>query len=216
MTLPTLIGNYQKKVVVTQLKTVYSILSQAITNAQYDYGDMSGWDFVYGVDGSTEEGQEILNASLENFAHKYIFPYVKIITDCGADTSRYCNYPMIMGWGIYEDQWSSNDYRFIINNSMLIRLVYGNSNGMYGSGIWMFVDLNNRQGPNRPGRDIFTFYLDYKTSVFAPYGRGHSREELMNGSRGCNLASSNGTKGGWCAALIEYDGWEIKKDYPAW
>ena len=49
----------------------------------------------------------------------------------------------------------------------------------------------------------------------------YSREELLGTTidRGCNKKAKkieDGTGGDACAALIMQDGWEMKKDYPAW
>lgn len=64
-------------------------------------------------------------------------------------------------------------------------------------------------------RDRFIFeFLPEKG--FGPYTEGlefTSREDIMNNPRRAHAC--NRTKGkGLCAKLIEYDGWEIRKDYP--
>lgn len=66
MTLPSLITNYQKKQTVTQLKKVYSIMSQALQRAELDYGNFEHWNF-------SQTGTE--------FNNKYIKPYYTILTD---------------------------------------------------------------------------------------------------------------------------------------
>lgn len=213
MTLPTLITDYQKKATVNQLKVVYSILSQAIVRAQTDYGDMSEWDFGQNMDNSTQEGQDAINESLKNFAHKYFFPYIKVIADCGTNNKTHCSYPVSFNWDQEIEQSSVNDYRFIVNNTMLVRLQYDNVEGIFGNGIFMWVDINGPQKPNRYGRDLFCFYLDRSKEALYPYGRGQTRENMLNGFRGCNKPAS-WHAGQWCAGLIEYDGWEIKDDYP--
>lgn len=43
MTLPALIGNYQKKVTATRLKRSYTVIAQTIERSKVDYGDVSGW-----------------------------------------------------------------------------------------------------------------------------------------------------------------------------
>ncbi len=214
MTLPTLITDYQKKATVNQLKVAYSILSQAIVRAQTDYGDMSEWEFDSGMNMHPEEGESVeVNESLKNFAHKYFFPYIKVIADCGTNNDMYCNYPISLGSGITTEQPSINDYRFIINNSMVVRLIYDNNSETYGNGIFMWVDINGKQKPNRYGRDVFCFYLKRSMGALYPFGRGETRENMLNGMRGCGKAGTWHT-GQWCAGLIEYDGWEIKDDYP--
>ena len=43
MTMPALIANYQERVIVSQLKKVYSTLSQADKMAEAEYADISEW-----------------------------------------------------------------------------------------------------------------------------------------------------------------------------
>ena len=43
MTMPSLIANYQKKQTITQLKKVYSIISQAYEMSKSDNGDFKNW-----------------------------------------------------------------------------------------------------------------------------------------------------------------------------
>ena len=56
MTLPALINNYRKTVTVNQLKVAYSIMAQALTMAQKDYGDMTLEQINDPVDTVTEAG----------------------------------------------------------------------------------------------------------------------------------------------------------------
>ena len=65
MTLPSLVGNYQKKQTAMQLKKVYSLMQQAHRRAEADYESVH-WDFSL-------DGKE--------FSERYIKPYYKIITD---------------------------------------------------------------------------------------------------------------------------------------
>lgn len=62
MTLPTLIGKYQKKQTVTQLKKAYTEISQLLKMSELDNGSMEYWDY-------TMSGQDFYNL--------YIKPYIK-------------------------------------------------------------------------------------------------------------------------------------------
>ena len=74
MTLPSLIGKYQKKVTVTRLKRTYTVLSQAVQRSIADNGDPSGWntESYYWSEGSQANLQKIL----ETFSSTYIVPYL--------------------------------------------------------------------------------------------------------------------------------------------
>ena len=67
MTMPTLIGNYQKNVTVNRLKKNYATISQMFTKAINDYGDPSGWSFDFGEMG---EGNSNINAVLPNLQQR--------------------------------------------------------------------------------------------------------------------------------------------------
>ena len=64
--LPSVINNYQKKVVAKRLATSYSTISNAFAMAKIDYGDILGWDLP-------KDGE---NAKIaEDFIDKYFLPY---------------------------------------------------------------------------------------------------------------------------------------------
>ena len=218
-TLPTLINNYRKTVAVNQLKYAYSTLSQVFTMAQKDYGQMSEWDiesnFVFDMDSEDQEG---VNVSLRNFAYKYMKPYLKVMIDCDTGSSKksQCDYPIYRDKGILANaqQLQTNDYRFITNNGMIIRMQYDNDTVNYGNGIFLWVDINGKQKPNTYGEDLFCMYLKNSRNKFYMYGIGETRENMLNHERrGCTPSSSL-QQGQWCGALIQHDGWQIKDDYP--
>ena len=78
----------------------------------------------------------------------------------------------------------------------------------------IYVDINGLKGSNIIGVDVFSYYLNTsgaaKTNFWGLTGTNVSRENLLNDTRGCNRDGS----GQYCGALIQYDGWEIKDDYP--
>ena len=216
-TLPTLINNYRKTVTVNQLKYAYSTLNQVFTMAQKDYGPMSEWDIAGFTLDMDSDAQEV-DDSLRNFAHKYMKPYLKVMIDCDAGSSRksQCDYPIYLEKGVLQSsqQRYSNDYRFITNNGMIIKMHYDNDGVKnYGGGIFMWVDINGTQKPNTYGEDLFCMYLKRSTGAFNMFGIGETRENMLNGVRGCNVPASP-HQGQWCGALIQYDGWKISDDYP--
>lgn len=212
MTMPVLIGKYQKRVAATELKKSYSTILQAFTMAQKDYGDISNWEFVpsQSVNGDLTPLKESLNI----FANRYLIPYLKIVTDCGVgkNSSKQCYYT----W-YYADKTpinykpNDNTYRFIINNSTLVSLVYDNYQGNYGGRILLHIDINGLKMPNTFGKDVFIMGLNQSNSKFNMFGYGNSRDTLMNNSGwGCKTSRN----AYYCGALIQADGWEIKDDYP--
>ena len=218
MTLPSVILNYQKKVTVNRLKQAYSTISQALVMAQKDHGDISGWDIASGLTSLDQ-----VDVSLNNFAHKYLIPYIKSVEECPAGSSSQerekCDYIFYWRNGVQRNGSNAHSYSFIINNGIVITLSldgWSDDAGqtVYGTTIFMRIDLNGKQKPNLYGRDIFHIILNPSTTNINMYGIGQTREDLLDGNRGCKEKIGNNQSGEWCGALIQYDGWQIKDDYP--
>ena len=208
MTLPTLIGNYQKKQTVAQLQKFYSIMSQALNRAEIDYGDMKYWDF-----GNNNETIKFFNT--------YLKPYLKIIKtyevgEFPTDINYYgTNGTIANGYGAIID----NPKFVLADGTMIISIDLFPTETDHAINI--LVDINGFKKPNKYGRDVFAFSIQHEKK-FIPAGIGYSsdiesskeeyeRDWLINGNiRGC----SRDNIGFWCAALIMMDGWEIKDDYP--
>lgn len=204
LTLPAIILDYQKKQTVTQLKQTYSLISQAIKLSEIDNGPMEYWSLT----------------DSKYFSEQYIKPYFKIVKTFDsllpANYHIYCNSSKR---GICDSYGAANNAlssKFILENGVLLIIAATNGNGYMGMTI--IVDLNGLKAPNRYGRDVFMFTVDYEKG-FVPYGMGLvagvgyqdvKRDDLLKGynSRACIK------DGLFCAAVILMDGWDIKDDYP--
>ena len=96
--------------------------------------------------------------------------------------------------------------------------------------MWYVVDINGPQNrPNQIGKDIFAFGASWGVpgAKIKPMGISNStetidytRDDIITGTNldqpqyKCKKESSTSQLGGYCAALIFLDGWEIKPDYP--
>lgn len=205
MTLSQLTKAYKKLVTVEQLKTTYSILSQAIEQSKETNGDIETW-----------------NTSLSNidFAKLYILPYIKTTNTI----TKYSNngFPWLYTLSTQSNRhnpylfWTWNlktDPIYVISNGTWI--VYKYLNGE----MYITVDINGEKGPNVMGIDGFTFDLDTKTNRLIPAGIGLTKEQILginsNDGRTCKRDDQWAYyKGGYCAALIMMDGWKISEDYP--
>ena len=83
-----------------------------------------------------------------------------------------------------------------------------------GSYADFYIDINGLQGPNKLGYDIFVVNLNVKNlnirnskNLFF-YGIQH----VDNRTNALNLCATS--RPGFCGAIIQYDGWKIKEDYP--
>lgn len=234
MTMPVIIGNYQKKQVVNQLKKAYSELSQAIRISEGQYGVIDSWDFS---DFST--AQERANY----FAQNYIFPNIKILQSCFPSSEK-CWADVYSIDGVKSQSYINN---YAGRNSFVTSSGYSVYYWLHGvgNGGWFIIDINGLKKPNKLGKDVFVFIMSwgnagsatagtsgdqctqYKLGIL-PYGvhclsLSPTRDELLdgsfdfggtNGSFNCKKGTDLKSAGGFCASVIMMDGWQIEKDYP--
>lgn len=200
LTMPVLIGNYKKRQTVTQLKKVYSALQQSIQMSQYEYGDISDWDWT--LDGN-------------DFFMKYLAKNFNVVKNCGTEQGCWNNTGIL---NLNGTQYSNNPLMATGWSSLIL------SDGVYisllkqdNTHVHFMVDLNGSKKPDTFGKDIFEmtftaetfsdgFHVITKPGLYF-YGFGLPRNSLLDN---CKKNKS----GQYCGALIQYDGWEMRKDYP--
>lgn len=207
MTLPTLVGNYQKKQMVTQLKKAYSELNQAVKLSEVENGEIKYWDF---------------SMSGKDFFDTYLTQYMKTGVHKVGD---------IRGNGITYYQISGLPEGSLIgmrDSAYVIDVLSGyqiflaeESNSSTTNRYAFYIDLNGFKKPNTFGKDIHSFYITASHGIL-PFNtedgmydydamtRTKTREGSGNNNYKCNAQG----RGMWCTALIMIDGWEIKDDYP--
>lgn len=203
MTLPTLITNYRKQQTVVKLKQTYSLLNQAIVEAEQVEGDITTWNF----------GDKHFNSDeARNFIERYIAPYLKTVGKCykyGCNTKYDLNkkeYPA------YLENETHTGRSIYLENGLQIWTYTDSDEDPKIAGI--VVDLNGNGNPNLVGIDIFFFSVTNKSNQVLLQGTGLKRTELLNhNGEGCKLSAKN-IAGRYCGALIQYDGWKISNDYP--
>lgn len=202
LTIPALIVNYQKKQTVTKLKKVYSALQQSIQMSQTEYENISDWDWT-------------LDAN--DFFMKYLAKNFNVIKNCGTEQGCWNTTGILYLDGneyvpnpLKSSGWSS----LILSDGVYISLYKVENNHVH-----FMVDLNGSKKPDMLGKDIFEmtftsgpfsdpYHIITKPGIYF-YGNGFSRDVLAN-----NCKKSRNANGQYCGALIQYDGWEMKKDYP--
>lgn len=200
LTIPTLIQNHKKKVTVTQLKSTYSILTQAVDSAKIEHGDISTWDF------------ELDNA---DFAKKYVLPYLKVVkTISGLDNAWRLKTLSKNGTDTVFISWAHNpdDLVYIISNGAGITVKH-----FLDLRMDIVVDINGAKGPNEIGTDGFVFEFSKANNQIVPVGITKDRNTLLNNSGGYGCIRENNAQyyqGTYCGALIMMDGWQISKEYP--
>ncbi len=200
MTLPTLIEKHQKKVVVTRLQKFYTNINQAIKLSEVENGPAQYWEIG-------ENGQQ---TALDAY-NKYLAKYLKTVSKKGTiDTEIMDNNGESTG-----DIRTFNTVFFADGSAMKYD---ANSSGFdisfYPDGHKLFnKNINSR-------RNVFSFnFRKANTSggkyTVEPYSFqwDGTRENLFSHPRyGCRKDNRRDTP--FCAKLIQYDGWEIKDDYP--
>ena len=220
MTMSVLITNYQKHVTVNRLKKSVSSLSQAMTRAQADYGDMSGWNFLQPGDNLTEDAESV-REKRETFVKNYIMQYMQIVKDCGPNNINKCydytvssldrsSFKMMMSYGRMFLTADGALYSIAVDSTITTD-DDGKPISVSTGDLLVNIDINGAQGPNLLGRDVFLLQLDPSDKKLKMFGAGVSRDVLKNDSWwGCNSRTS---KRYYCGALIEHDSWQIKDDY---
>lgn len=186
ITLPTLIQKHKNQVTVTKLKKAYSEISQAIKMSEVHNGEMENWDFS-----DFEDKEE----RYKYFAENYIFPYLKTIKICEANTKE-C-YPALNS----------------LAPSAIISSGYSIKTWQDDAGGWVYVDIDGpNKGKNQEGYDIFGIKFVKKTTSLY----GTKKGIWLKGLQEITPIIRDKLKGDkvYCGALIMYDGWKILDDNP--
>lgn len=201
LTMPILIKSYQNKQKSVALKRVYSTLQQALIMSQQEHGDTNIWErFPYHMNGSLD------------WSNEYIFKYIKKVTACEGGNSE-------LGCPSEADKICRPDGSCHSTNlkAAMYVLSSGETIYIYGGGnpdanfktsyIHVLVDINGIKSPNQYGKDVFAFTISLEDSVsFDAFGGNlSSRTGLLTR---CKQDPEK------CAALVRYDDWEFKRDYP--
>ncbi len=193
MTMPVLINNYQKKVTVTKLKKFYSVMNQAIMQWEYD-------------EGLEPEQVQFSNDMINNEDNTYkwfadnIWKYINTL-DKEKKGGKYIAAAFNDGSGFRARTATTNTIYITFCTS------YKYCENITASGEDMM-----------DGRRQFLFSLtNGKFITSASNFHKYTREELLDSCKYGNAdnpeVSIKGKRHA-CTRLIEYDGWEIKKDYP--
>ena len=202
MTLPALIQNYQKGVALTRFKKAYSVMAQALTRAQADYGDTNLWENL-SIDEAANANQAIVKQNVE----KYILPYMTNVMNSGVTTLGE------LGYNVYEtiggnkntnlNTVSKQYYIIELADSITYYFVRGSSDSLI-----IYIDIDGGKRNNIWGKDAFIFRINKLTGKFEPYRSGDF--SFQRSKSVCYDIADGRT----CAALIIENGWEIPKDYP--
>ena len=190
MTLPTLIEKYKKQVAVNKLKKFYSVMTQAIKLEETKNGSMEYWM----PDCDTEDD------CFEKWYNQHLDKHVKSVLKRKAKGSAK-NYEVEFADG--------SGFNAYVSNNSLIHFFYCTEFGYCGS-------------EKFDGTRTFLFSIckvkgKYQFVTSNCGAQTATREQLLDKClKGNNDDADVYSKGRrhYCTRLIEYDGWEMKDDYP--
>ena len=192
LTIPSLIQNYQKKVVSEKAKTSYAMLLQAIRLSEADNGDFNSWNF------NIDNSDSVKNTT--EFFDTYIKPYLKGASLCSTGSDRNCGVPV-----------SGSGLNYTLSNGTMMSLV------VHPGQLYIIIDTNGKNKPNKLGTDTFYFSTHNEKHVLMPHGwyDGVTRDEILARTDGnqCNKSNDTYARHG-CTLLLYLDDWKMKNDYP--
>lgn len=213
MTLPSVIGNYQKVQTVSQLKKVYTTLNQAFKRSEADNESSVYWK----TGGTTQE-----------YFNTYWKPYLNVLRYCsGGMGEKDCNYKSSTPWkranGLQDALlvvYDAQRVPFILSDGTFVSILthsgYGSAEGSVTDGVVngntggadrrILIDLNASGNPNQFGKDVFLFERVPGKGIMA-YGYQEDKNTI-------NENCSKDGSGFMCAAKLMQDGWQIKDNYP--
>ncbi|MDR1326924.1 MAG: prepilin-type N-terminal cleavage/methylation domain-containing protein [Heliobacteriaceae bacterium] len=192
LTMPALIAEHKKKVFITKSRYMYSLLSQATVSVIAEHGDISGWDF--GATGGVGPTPELTR----NFVYKYYAPYINYVKD-----------------GI-----KNGVYYMELKNGIHLAWQLDWQSGANATNVYMVPSFDGTVedllGPHRDysHKDIVLTIGHGMPLRFFSWVNMNDRAGMINESNyGCNKTQPVNRRL-HCGALLQYDGWEIKNDYP--
>ena len=190
MTLPGLVNKYKKIVVVNKLKKFYTVMTQAIKLEEVEKGDLEYWM----PDCETQSG------CLESWFDEHLAKHIKTIKNTHLSG--------IYGEVAFNDGSGFTGYvasKTIIYFMYCTELKYCGAEQYDGMNSFLFTIAKN------PRNDKYQFLTSLAT--YQTYSRKKLLDLCTKGNHD-NANIYNSSKRHACARLIEYDGWEIKDDYP--
>lgn len=216
MTLPVLIQNYRKTVIVNSLKKNYSLINTASQKSRQAHGDIPSWEgFV-----NPSWWPPLLlceNNKCDKFMKNFLSDVKTIkvfaarsndnkkLQFCGS-SNLYQSFHKIGTLGLPTGDGRINYSSALLpDGSCWLFLFTGTTDCNIGTNKFMniYIDVNGpNKKPNRLGIDTFMFDLLINGSI------------IPHEANDCDANSNNDTgRGTGCAAKIMKDGWQIKSDY---
>ena len=184
LTLPTLIHNYQKKVLEVQFKKSYSNLQNVINSVNTENGEpfdcyfLKGGGFHYSQ--CTQFYEEFFKklqvVKICNFKQTNCFGQYKtreqVLAEGGKSLSQACSYPM------------SGSTAYNLNDGSMLYVLETTDGGFNNqNAVFIGIDVNGKKGPNRWGYDLFYLNLLKKDQTASVIPLTYMCELIEKGGR---------------------------------
>ncbi len=186
ITIPNLMAAYRKQVIITKLKKVYSIFSDATNRSLMENGGIITSNYC----------TYVYNLCLEDVHDLVMVPHVKFLKYCPANTSGdncpFRNSPSLYG-GMHP--FTSSTAGYLLDDGTWIGIWNWDN-----VGTMIVIDVNGSLAPNKYGQDAFVLRL--------------TKNGLIPESHNGCINNGASYAGHGCFAKIVKDGWEFVDDYP--
>ncbi len=197
LSMPAVMGNYQKKNYVTSLHKVYNEISQALEQVMTD---------------KNAETVEEAGLTTQAALNSWVMDYFRVSHNCQGDSTKCMapnnQYRKLNDTNSFMTSRTGHNY-FGLSSGAVIRPLLANEGYKRFN---ILVDTNGKKAPNTLGRDVF-FIGIYNNGVIDDYYNTAKNAPLSNSDRAelfnnqCNAANTNA----WgCFGKILSDGWEMK------
>lgn len=217
LTIPSLIGRYNRVVVSARNKKFVSTINQAVLRSTVDNEAPNTWlSSILYHDAD----------SLYDWFDTYIMQYVNVLKNCRENSRaciaeyKYCQFP--------ESQCStagaiaSSSVLYVFNDGSMITAITGgglDSETGLTTGLTLHIryDMNGYAKPNIFGRDIFSYRFTINRNKF--YMECDNHKSITGGSVSTNdsresLIEACRDNPQTCSCLLMKDNYEVKEDYP--
>jgi len=196
LTIPAVVTKVTKDQYVVGLKKAYNTLKAVEREAIQEHGPMANWDWSSGLDPTAE-------------FEKYFLPHFDVLKNCGATTEEGC-FAKEFTWldGDSAGNLNSTYYYKIVTSDGMSWVYFNASTGVtpLERRSWFWVDVNGLKGPNRYGRDIFTFDVFSSNLGIKPSGSYEFNGVTPTPTSAIDTSCNTSSDGGNCATKVLSEG----------
>ncbi|MBR6099321.1 type II secretion system protein [bacterium] len=209
LTMPTIMQNVRKVIVVNKLKTNVATFQNALRMAESKHGELHEWLTC----GTQQEGEENFQGNCtKRVFEEYFAPEFKVLKVCDNTNMNVCwTAPKALNGDSLNGNTNNNPKAigFVLANGTSCYMWVGNVTTTEPH-IQIYFDIDGKdRGVNRVGADVFgVIAKSSERRGFTLWDNDADPKSL------CSKTSTDAKNGQGCGVLIYQNGWEIPKDYP--